>query len=69
MFFLAATLITPVVLYRVVQVVTHRVQQPEVVEQECKDSASSACSPVLEVIVVAIGVEHQAKFHKHREFR
>ena len=47
----AAVLVTPVVLYRVIQIVAERMQQPEVVKQECEDRAYTCGIYIRNIIV------------------
>ena len=60
---LAAMLITPVVLYRMIQVIAEGVIQPVVVEQECQQRANRSEVDIGDVIVISVAVNHQDKFH------
>jgi len=66
LFSLATVLVAPVVLHRVIQVVAHRVQQPEVVEQECDKRAKGGCIYIVEVIFIT-ALPHAANLHQQRE--
>ena len=68
-FLLAAVLIAPVVLYRVVEIVAEGVIQPIVVEEECQHSTSPCRIHISDVVVVTVTVNHEQELHDEREHR
>ena len=65
--FLAAVLVAPVVLDGVIKVVTHGVEQPEVVECESQQGACRSCINVVQVIVIT-SLPHTSDFHQQSQY-
>lgn len=57
-------LVTPVVLHRVVQVVTEGVEQPEVVEQEGYYRTRKRGIDIGDIIVETMSEDHERDFHQ-----